>query len=512
MLRPEICVVGKAPTVTIVQPFDGLIIIEGQPVILSANAFDAEDGDIGASVQWSSDLHGVLGAGAFLEIGLPPGDQILLATVTDSDGNIVSHSVNISVLFNNPPSVDIYSPTNGISIVEGEQLVLDGYAVDSEDGNLTASIQWSSNIDGMLGSGSALNIMLTPGAHTLTASVTDQWGKSAEATTAVTVIVNAPPTVTITTPAGDMSVVEGDSLMLSGNANDDEDGVLTQAIQWSSDIDGALGTGASVEVMLSVGTHQLTATVIDSHGKSGVANRQVTVLFNNPPQLSLVSPYDGQQIEQYLPLALSAVATDQEDGDLSASIIWASDVSGSLGTGGALAVTLPLGTHVITTSITDGNGKMTSITRNITVIAPLVSEYCNVSGTTKSMWIESVTIAGVTNTSGSQGGYADFTGMGPVYLDRMANVIELVPGFSRQSHNIHWSVWIDLNRDGTFSSDEILITADSEMAVSGSVVIPSVADTGLTRMRVMMSRNDNVGSCQDFRAGEVEDYAVVLLP
>jgi hypothetical protein len=201
-----------------------------------------------------------------------------------------------------------------------------------------------------------------------------------------------------------------------------------------------------------------------------------------------------------------------EDGDLSTDITWTSDVSGSLGTGGVLAVTLPLGTHVITVSITDDNGKMTSITRNVTVIAPPVAEYCPAGGTTSRLWIESVSVAGITNTSGSQGGYADFTGLSPIYLDRAANAIDLVPGFSRNNRNVHWSVWIDLNRDGAFTDNELLFTAESAIMVSGSLTIPAVADAGLTRMRVMMTRRDNANSCQNSRASEVEDYTVILLP
>ena len=76
----------------------------------------------------------------------------------------------------------------------------------------------------------------------------------------------------------------------------------------------------------------------------------------------------------------------------------------------------------------------------------------------------------------------------------------------------HWSVWIDLNRDGTFADNELLFTAESKTNVSGSVTIPAVADAGLTRMRVMMKRRDNASPCQKPRASEVEDYAVVLLP
>ena len=512
VLRPATCVVGQAPIVTITQPIGGFAIFEGQPAILNASASDAEDGDIGASIQWSSDLHGLLGTGAFLEIPLLPGDQTLSATVTDSDGNTAAHSVNILVLFNNAPTVEIHSPPEGISIIEGDQLNLDGYAFDSEDGDLTTAIQWSSSIDGTLGGGSGLSVTLTPGEHTLTASATDQWGKTAAATTAVTVVANASPTVTITTPDGDVTVIEGVPLILLGNAYDDEDGALTHSIQWSSDINGALGTGALLEVTLAVGTHQITASAIDSRGKSALAVRQVTVAFINPPQLSLASPNDGLQIEQYLPLALSAVATDVEDGDLSTDITWTSNVSESLGTGAAMAVTLPLGTHIIAATITDHNGKMMSITRNVTVIAPAVAEYCQAGGTTSSLWIESVSVAGITNTSGSQGGYADFTGLGPIFLDRESNAIDLVPGFARQDRNVHWSVWIDLNRDGAFTNNELLFTAASKITVSGSITIPAVADAGLTRMRVMMTRRDNAKPCQDSRASEVEDYAVVLLP
>ena len=173
---------------------------------------------------------------------------------------------------------------------------------------------------------------------------------------------------------------------------------------------------------------------------------------------------------------------------------------------------LPLGAHVITASITDSNGKTASVARNVTVVAPPVFDYCSVSGATKAMWIETVNVAGVTNTSGSQGGYADFGGLGPIYLDRGANAIEAVPGFSRKSRNAYWTVWIDLNRDGTFSGDEALFSAVDSAPVSGSIDVPPSAGTGLTRMRVVMSRNNGSDPCQDVREGEIEDYAVVLLP
>ena len=51
-----------------------------------------------------------------------------------------------------------------------------------------------------------------------------------------------------------MTLTEGESLVVAGTASDAEDGVLTAALQWSSDLDGVLGSGGSLSVVLSVGT------------------------------------------------------------------------------------------------------------------------------------------------------------------------------------------------------------------------------------------------------------------
>ena len=54
-------------------------------------------------------------------------------------------------------------------------------------------------------------------------------------------------------------------------------------VEWSSDIDGDLGSNQS-EVQLSPGTHQLTATVTNKRGKTGSATVTITVLERPEPE------------------------------------------------------------------------------------------------------------------------------------------------------------------------------------------------------------------------------------
>jgi leucyl aminopeptidase len=88
---------------------------------------------------------------------------------------------------------------------------------------------------------------------------------------------NTSPTVSITAPADGSSVAQGTPLTLTGTASDAEDGSLSAAIQWSSSVDGALGTGASRPVTLSVGAHTIQAVVTDAGGLTTTASIAITV-------------------------------------------------------------------------------------------------------------------------------------------------------------------------------------------------------------------------------------------
>jgi len=110
---------------------------------------------------------------------------------------------------------------------------------------------------------------------------------------------NAAPVVTITTPDG-QSIPLGSMLELRATAADAEDGDLTSGIAWSSSVNGALGTGGSVDATsLSEGTHVITATVTDSGGATGSATITITVLAGpRPDRPTITVPEKGDSFAE----------------------------------------------------------------------------------------------------------------------------------------------------------------------------------------------------------------------
>jgi hypothetical protein len=89
---------------------------------------------------------------------------------------------------------------------------------------------------------------------------------------------NTAPAVTISSPANNSSYANGASITFTGSASDTQDGSLTSALAWTSNIDGSIGFGGSFTRTLSAGTHTIKATAVDSGGLNTV--RQVTVTVN----------------------------------------------------------------------------------------------------------------------------------------------------------------------------------------------------------------------------------------
>jgi hypothetical protein len=163
---PPECVI-TAPQMGETHPFFTELTFE-------ATASDAEDGDLdGDRVVWSSDLGGELGSGVSLTTRLAPaGEHTVRCTATDSAGNSASDEVSVTIV---SPVARILHPGDGETRHVNTEIPFIGRGGDVEDGDLGgASLVWTSDLDGEIGTGPMLSVPLTTvGTHTITLTVTD---------------------------------------------------------------------------------------------------------------------------------------------------------------------------------------------------------------------------------------------------------------------------------------------------------------------------------------------------
>ena len=97
------------------------------------------------------------------------------------------------------------------------------------------------------------------------------------------------PQALIMSPDDWASYGSDQQVVLAGEGYDVEDGVLDdQALSWSSDLDGPLGTGRHVAAgSLRAGRHTITLRVTDSDGQSAGAS---TTIFFDAPLSNLTLP------------------------------------------------------------------------------------------------------------------------------------------------------------------------------------------------------------------------------
>lgn len=108
-----------------------------------------------------------------------------------------------------------------------------------------------------------------------------------------TLVFNKPPVVTITNPEDNDEIVTGENINFTGTSVDDGDGTISSGIEWSSDVDGALGTGSSINVDdLSAGVHNITASSTDSLGKIGTDSISIEIIVE-PITVTAIDPDSG---------------------------------------------------------------------------------------------------------------------------------------------------------------------------------------------------------------------------
>ncbi|MBI5866356.1 MAG: S8 family serine peptidase [Planctomycetes bacterium] len=102
---------------------------------------------------------------------------------------------------NTAPIVSISSPANGGSYNQGTTLTFTGSAFDNQDGTISSSLVWTSNVQGQIGTGASFVFAgLVSGTHVITASATDSGGLAGSASITISIlgVPNAPSGCTAT--------------------------------------------------------------------------------------------------------------------------------------------------------------------------------------------------------------------------------------------------------------------------------------------------------------------------
>ena len=371
---------GQDPTVTITMPAHGTSYVENDPVTFAGTATDPEDGTISGIIKWSSNIDGFLSSGANISSpthfsDLSVGIHQITASISDSDGQSDSQSIAIEVTdFPDAPQVSMLLPSANAVFNVGDSITFFASAVDDEDGDVSTSLTWTSNIDGALGTGNNFQLnTLSIGQHSITASVIDSNGQSDFDSRDITVQVvqqNA-PTVTISTPMNGSIHLLGTNISFMATASDIEDGDLSSVISWVSNLDGQLAnTGSFTTSNLSVGVHTISAEATDSGGLRGSDLISLTVqISQNAPSVTIQSPNDNNVYMQGETITFAGSAFDVEDGDISGLLNWNSNIDGFLGTASSFTNNiLSPGQHQITASVTDSDGLIGSTQKIITIL------------------------------------------------------------------------------------------------------------------------------------------------
>lgn len=139
----------------------------------------------------------------------------------------------------------------------------------------------------------------------------------------------------------------------------------------------------------------------------------------------------------------------------------------------------------------------------------MAATYCDSRGNSSSEWIAGVSVNGVTQSSGSDGGYLNGTSKPPFQLTGKDDRLEVRPGFRGAQYTENWGAWIDFNQNGSFEASEKVLSGQGSAALSAAIAVPAGA-TGNRHMRVQMRWGSAAQPCGSFGYGETEDYQVKL--
>jgi len=342
-----------------------------------------------SSVSWVSDRGGSGTATGTSNwsipvVGLQVGNNVITVTARDAAGNAGTDvlTVTYTVPDTTVPVVTITGPTTGSSYsTSSSTMTISG--TGSDNVGVTA-VTWSTD-RGSSGTASgttnwtASSVALQGGANVVTVTARDAAGNLGRATLTVTYTPpdTSAPTISILGPTSASSYNTTSSVVTLGGTSSDNMGVT--AVTWASNRGGSGFSSGTTNwsvpsVSLQGGSNVITMTAQDAAGNKGTAVLTVnyTVPDTTLPVVTITGPTSADTYATNSPsFSIGGTASDNVG---VTQVTWQNSLGGSGTATGtttwSAAMTLQLGTNVITVTARDAAGNPATDVLSVTYSAP----------------------------------------------------------------------------------------------------------------------------------------------
>ncbi|MBI4210560.1 MAG: Ig-like domain-containing protein [Candidatus Diapherotrites archaeon] len=233
-------------------------------------------------------------------------------------------SASTTIAVNDTPTLSITSPATNSVFTTGSTITIEATASDS-DGTIQkvefiyAGTAFSTDTSAPYSA--TWTVPSSTGSYVIAARATDD--KGAFATKNITIIANAPPSISITNPAAGASYNTPASTLLSANASDGDDGLskvefLEGATSIGKSCDTAAGSDCSGSPYtfqwsnISPGNHTIKAVATDSRGASTNSAEVSFTVTNAAPTVSVTIPANNSIFDTPASITLTASASDTD--------------------------------------------------------------------------------------------------------------------------------------------------------------------------------------------------------
>ncbi len=331
----------QPPLVVITAPPEGTEVFTGQPVNFEAEiqvSDGTKESDIshrwvgGDETMCEGDYFAADGFGTCTWSFTEPGPVTVEVTAIDPQGGRAQYSIELIVVANTPPTIEMTGPEEGSNWSSEDLIVFDAIVSDAEEDTANLIVSANSNVDGPISFASAPTstgewaggTTLSAGSHLLTFIVEDSYGQSDQDTIQVNVFDNGPPSIDSVSTSPVPVYTEDDLVAVPDGWTDYTGASPRYRYKWY--IDDGSGAGFVQDSAISTATypngkttkHDLLYVEVTPYNEFGDGNTEssaVAEVLNSPPEQPSIafdppSPQPDQNIQ-----AVILVGSYDPDGD-----------------------------------------------------------------------------------------------------------------------------------------------------------------------------------------------------